>query len=52
MIYFASYMILDLNIDTLFLYPMLIKENTDTPIIFQSEYNNISKRNKRKMLKG
>ena len=35
MIYFASYMILDLNIDTLFLYPMLIKENTDTPIILK-----------------
>lgn len=35
MIYFASYMILVLNIDTLFLYPMLIKENTYIPIILK-----------------
>ena len=33
MIYFASFLIIDLNFDFSFLYPILIKENTDTPII-------------------
>ena len=37
MIYFSSYMIIDMNFDTLFLYPILIKENTDTPIFLESD---------------
>ena len=35
MIYFSSFLIVDLNFDLSPLYPMLIKENTDTPIIFR-----------------
>ena len=37
MIYFASYLIIDLNFDYSFLYPILIKENTDTPILLNNK---------------
>lgn len=39
MIYFSSFLIIDLNIDVSFLYPILIKENTDTPVLLKYDYN-------------
>ena len=37
MINFASFLIIDLNFYYSFLYPILIKENTDTPILLQNK---------------
>ena len=36
MIYFTSFLLIDMNYGLFFLYPILIKENTDTPILFSN----------------